>query len=446
VDFSDRGALLVTRFGVPLLLLLFYISAVRHFNATPDETFLTALHARVFVHGPGIAPPPVPVAGTPSPGWLVLLAAGEALGVDVLLTAKAFSLLFTCVALLGLFLLGVEVLSDRLLAFGVMIVAGAQAWLLEAAASGAAAGAALAGVIFSLFFWQRREAVLAVFFASMATLIFWEACMLVCAQILAVTFRERTRGEGGHAGPVLAAVAAVVIGPWLVYALLRGLHPLPVLLHGPLRTMPGTWDLLAFGVAGVFTLAWIVLAAVLRAWADMIANAALIFWIVWLAVLIPLQGTGMALQLFPLLVLVAVPGCLALLAFTLRRRAGFGAALLPVALLLLLAQAGYLMDHRRGLLGAEEDLNSLATAAVYLRTVVPEGSAVASDRPWVVWFFAGRPVLPLPVPDTAVAVVAACDSLPGYHRASRAGANPADVFSAASGRYSVWLHNREGTP
>ena len=158
------------------------------------------------------------------------------------------------------------------------------------------------------------------------------------------------------------------------------------------------------------------------------------------------EEAGAALFLFPFLVLLAVPGCLAVVAMMIKRRPGFGIALAPVAVMLLLVQTDYLTGHRPALAAAEEDLNVLAAVAARVRVAVPDSTTLASDRPWVLWYLTGRPVVPLTMPPAAGAVVAARDSLPGYSRVGSSRDDAPGFPSAAHVQYNLLLRYSEGTP
>lgn len=197
----------LARFGVPALILIFYLAASLHFDYTPDSTFATlnALHASHF-----------------ESLWTALITLATVFRIDVLLAAKVFSLLFACFAILFSYLIANEVLNDHLLAFCVALSVSMQAWLIQLAPAGSGLCFLLFLSLATIFFLLRNEYIVAAVFAGFSALVAWHAIgLLVVVMIDAyVNSVERTR-----ALKVMASVALVFAGvilPGILYGLYVG--------------------------------------------------------------------------------------------------------------------------------------------------------------------------------------------------------------------------------
>ena len=76
---NDVLANRIARYGLPLLVLIFYIHAARFLEYTPDHGFIVPTYAAGLINGVGLEGPSWAAGfGTPSPLWALLLAAGGA--------------------------------------------------------------------------------------------------------------------------------------------------------------------------------------------------------------------------------------------------------------------------------------------------------------------------------------------------------------------------------
>lgn len=199
--------LVLTRFAVPGLILLFYVTAVLRFEYTPETTF-------------GIL---VAMAGEPvSSLWSAFLRLVSALGLEVLLAAKVFSMVFCSFAILFTYLIAFEVLTDRLAALCATLVVSMQAWLLQLAPSGSGAGAVLLLTLAAVFFLLRNDYLLAAIMAGLATLTSWQNVMLLPILVFDAYVNSRDRTRSMKVMDSIVLVFFSVVLPWVLYCLYSG--------------------------------------------------------------------------------------------------------------------------------------------------------------------------------------------------------------------------------
>jgi hypothetical protein len=220
---QSRAILQIVRFGLPVIVGLFYVTSARGFDFTADSAYTAASWADALRGVSAIHPSIAPF----SPLWSVLIALGGMIGLDPLLVAKILSLVFGCFALLALYLLSVEVLEDRILSFCVTLIFALDPWLLQAGPSGSATSLLLALSLASLFFLKRGDFALSSLLGGLAALTAWPAALLFLCLVPEV-FSARS---GTNSGKILLASALVffsVLLPWGLFAAFRGTPLLPL--------------------------------------------------------------------------------------------------------------------------------------------------------------------------------------------------------------------------
>lgn len=204
--------LLLTRFAVPALILLFYVTAALRFEYTPESTFATL-----------VALDASPVSSV----WSALLALASMLNIDPWLAAKVFSMVSCCFALLFSYLIAHEVVGDRLLALCVVLVLSMQAWLIQLAPSGSGVGFALLLTLASVFFLLRNDYLVASIIAGLATLVSWQNIVLLPVLLLDAYINSVQKSRSAKVALSILLVFASVLLPWVLYALYTGAAVLP---------------------------------------------------------------------------------------------------------------------------------------------------------------------------------------------------------------------------
>lgn len=209
----------VVKYGMAIVVLLFYITAVMHYEYTPDDTYIYLQYAKNIANGDGFSFN----AGTPSYGvtgplWALLIATGTAFHLDPYVVAKTLDLFFACVALLVLFLVAFLILRDKRYAFLAAMLFAFDAWFLRWTSSGMESSLAVLLVLLCTFYVYRNEYALASLVCGILSLVRPEGVLLFV--ILQVdnfinstnrwaSFRSMLRSTG---------LFAAVTLPWVLFS------------------------------------------------------------------------------------------------------------------------------------------------------------------------------------------------------------------------------------
>lgn len=201
-DKEHPFVVLLTRFAVPALILVFYVTAALHFEYTPESTYASLL-----------------ALDDVSSLWEALIVLASFVHIDVLLAAKVFSMLFCCVALLFSYLIAYEVLGDRLLALSALLALSTQAWLVQVAPSGSGVGFFLVLTLAAMFFLMRNDYLLATIVAGVATLVSWQSIFLLPVMMLDAYINSVDKARSTKLIPSILLVFVAVLLPWVLYAI-----------------------------------------------------------------------------------------------------------------------------------------------------------------------------------------------------------------------------------
>ncbi|MEX1140471.1 MAG: hypothetical protein WEF53_14085 [Bacteroidota bacterium] len=217
----SRSLNLVLRFGIAILVLAFYVTAVLHYSYTPDDTYIYLQYARNIAEGNGFSfNIGEPSYGVPGPLWALLIAAGAAGGLDPFVVAKTIDLFFAGLSVIIALRLSVEILKDPLYALVATAVVATDTWLLRWAGSGLETSLSVLLVLLTFFYVYRTEYALASLSAAFLTLVRPEGALLfvlvqadnvINTSNWRLAFRVTLKSTG---------VYAAVLAPWMVYALL----------------------------------------------------------------------------------------------------------------------------------------------------------------------------------------------------------------------------------
>ncbi len=200
------------RYGVPLLLVVFYVTASFHFAYTPDSTFGSLVHVRTT--GVGSL-------------WQLFLATSQLLQIDGILATKILSMLFTSISVLLGFLIAHEVLRERRLAFCAALTFSMQAWMLQLAPSGSGLSLALVLGLLSIFFLLRNEYIIAAIATALASLVVWQAALLLVVLMLDASMNSKNPGRSHKLIATIAMIFGSGILPWVLYSFYVGAALIP---------------------------------------------------------------------------------------------------------------------------------------------------------------------------------------------------------------------------
>jgi hypothetical protein len=404
--------LYLTRYGLPIIVLLFYITASLEFEYTPESTyrFQTLAEYPSLMRESGFAP---------SPLWQSLVAPANWFSFDPVRAAKILSMIWAAIAIISLYLLAVELGRDRLLALFAALPVALQLWILQFGPSGSALALGVTMSLTVLFFLKRGWPVLAAFLAGLCTLVFWQSIGLlavVFADLVVVSRHPRFRWQS--VASVFGAYGAGVL-PWMVYASVNHLPFLPVLLPVGYFPPSSVFEALVFllllglGGAGIFL-------AVTRVPSERIVardGLNLWLWMIWLLAAAALGRREFFFPVAPLLVVYAFLGVRILLRALGRERLLYTTLALLCGLMLLQQQVdlnGTIRPFMEQIRGTTAQLRS---AAIWLRTHTSAGETVATELPWVLRYDTDVRVMSIDSSDAAGAeylVTSATASMKGY--------------------------------
>jgi len=247
----------IVRYGLPLVVALFYLTASLAFDYTPDSAYTTFHAARDLAqHGEVIQNQSLV---SPNPLWVFFLALGGVLNVDVVLTAKVFSLFFASLSVLCTYLVANELLKEKLLGFCAALLTAMQYSLLQSAPSGTAHAMAMTLSLSAMFFLLRNEYLLATLFTGLCTLVFWEGAVLFFVLIIDIWLNSTSKRRGIKVIGSVVIVYGAVLLPWLLYSIVIQNSFLTLLV--PVGEFPEfSWrETVSAAVVGASTIAGVVL-------------------------------------------------------------------------------------------------------------------------------------------------------------------------------------------
>ena len=217
----DRGKLAVIA-GLPLIAAGFYLLAASHAGNIPGGTMVYCRYAQDLIDGAGMAP----AAGTPSSGfasplWILLLAAGGKMGVDLLTAAQGIDLLFAGCAVAVFFLVAFEMIRDITVALFATAAFASNAWFIRWAGSGMETSFALFLALGAVYYTLRNEYLLAMIVAALLALVRPEAFLAAPLILADAWINSNDKHRAGRLITAGVAAYAVVVLPWLVYASMR---------------------------------------------------------------------------------------------------------------------------------------------------------------------------------------------------------------------------------
>ncbi|MBI4536123.1 MAG: hypothetical protein HY708_07580 [Ignavibacteriae bacterium] len=423
----------VVRFGLPIVILVFYLTASLGFSYTPDSTFLSVQYAK----SSGLSSGDM----IPSPLWLLFVTTGSVLQLDLVLTAKVFSLFFSCLAILVAYLLAYEVLVDRLLAFCVSLIVAMQSWLLQAAPSGNAIGLGLMLSLTVLFFLLRNEYILAAFTAGLCMMVFWQAVGLMLFLVVDVFINSIDRRHALNTALSATVVFVTALLPWIVFAIWRGVHPIAALV--PLNEFPpvSITMSIALGVLVLMMGSGIYFLTSSggdgrRILTNQIAPA---LWILWLLV-VGISGNEELLFLItPLLVAYAFLGLVQLIRQMRLQSLGYMLPFVITGLLLAQNQLTLISNTSLEMTRSNEHSSELRSIAYWLTANAETSVSVSAERRGIIGYYTDRPIgrfEPGTAPQSDL-VVTAARNIDGYELAFRPIREHSEL-TEHDGHFAVW--------
>ncbi|MBI3194867.1 MAG: hypothetical protein HYZ34_10445 [Ignavibacteriae bacterium] len=205
--------------GVPVVVIVFYVTASLHFSYTPDDTYIYLQFARNFITGDGMSfNAGVPTYGFTSPLWLLLISLGGKMGIDLYIAAKALDLVLASAAIVVFFILAIEMIRNVPIAFLATIVFSSSAWFIRWTGSGMETSLAVLLVLLAFLYCMRNEYLLATVFTALLTLVRPEAFLLMSIILVDVIINSHDKQRAMKLNFKLILTYIAILIPWLVYA------------------------------------------------------------------------------------------------------------------------------------------------------------------------------------------------------------------------------------
>ncbi len=205
--------------GLLVIMLIFYLSVIAHFDYTPDDTFIYLKFAKNITEGNGFAfNAGEPTYGTTSPLWTLLISLGGFLGLDFLLTAKVIDIVAACSAIIVFFLLAVEILKHQLFALLATLVFSLNAWLVRWTATGMETSLAVLLTLLVILYSMRKNYLVAIIFGGLLNLTRPETFLLTIIVFVNIFINSIDKKRMTRLIIVGFLLFWVVVLPWLIYA------------------------------------------------------------------------------------------------------------------------------------------------------------------------------------------------------------------------------------
>ncbi|MBU2471557.1 MAG: hypothetical protein KKF20_04035, partial [Bacteroidetes bacterium] len=209
-------------FGLPVIVLIFYLSVVAHFDYTPDDTFIYLQFAKNITNGNGFAfNAGEPTYGTTSPLWTLSIAVGGFFGLDLLLTAKIIDVIAASGTLIVFFLLAFEILKHHLVALLATLAFSLNAWLVRWSATGMETSLAVLLTLLVILYAMQKEYSIAIIFAAILNLVCPETFLLTILVFIDIFPNSLDKKRAVKLISVGLFVFSVIVIPWLVFAYLN---------------------------------------------------------------------------------------------------------------------------------------------------------------------------------------------------------------------------------
>lgn len=427
----------IVRFGLPLVVAVYYATAARGFSYTADPGYAAADWATLLL-GQRFG---VPGTQMYSLFWTVLLALGGTLGLDLLLVAKILSLLFACFGILALYLLGVEILDDRILAFSVALIAALDPLLLQAGPSGTPATALLALGVASLFFARRGDFALGAVFAGLATVLAWPAAMLMVSLGFEVGSMTDQRPKVKTSVAAALVFLAVVV-PWVVFARVKGL-PMVSDSSVPGGALAiGWWTVIPAALCLIPVITGIL--SVRRAWLLRLVVGeparGLLVWIIWTIFVAAVWSRDFWLAGSLVLIVGAMQGLRVLVPGLRDEFPNYSVAFGATAFLLVASQVIFLSAGNAGMAGTVEAEQDVVSIVQWVSSRLPAGITVESEAPGLTGYHlrSGQRVYSRPAVVPADYVISTESSVRGYREIYRPSRDGGDPLGSGAGKFALF--------
>jgi len=209
----------MVKLGPALIVGLFYITVILHYSYTPDDTYIYLQYARNLAHGGGFAfDANSPSYGITGPLWALFIAGGTALGLDPLVVAKTFDILFASLSIVLVYTFSVILIRDKIYSLFATLVFSFDAWFLRWSGSGMETSFAVILVLLAVKYAYLGDYHIAGFVAGLLTLVRPEGLLLfivIQTENFIVSFML---GRNRRLFWTSSLLYLLVVVPWVAYS------------------------------------------------------------------------------------------------------------------------------------------------------------------------------------------------------------------------------------
>jgi uncharacterized membrane protein len=210
---------LAVKYGVAVVVLVFCIMVVMHYQYTPDDTYIYLQYAKNIANGDGFSfNVGTPSYGVTGPLWALLIAAGIALHLDPYVVAKTLDLFFACTAILVLYHVAFQVLGDKRHAVLAATVFAFDSWFLRWTASGMESSFAVLLVLLCMLYVYRNDYALASLVCGVLSLVRPEGALLFVIILLSRLISATDHRVAFRSMLLSVGLYLVVVLPWILFS------------------------------------------------------------------------------------------------------------------------------------------------------------------------------------------------------------------------------------
>lgn len=211
------GALV--RFGPAVIVAIFYVTVVLHYAYTPDDTYIYLRYAKNLATGGGFAfDQNTPSYGITGPLWVLLIAGGVKAGLDPLIVAKTFDILFASLSIVLVYTFSATLIRDKVYALSAALIFSFDAFFLRWSGSGMETSFAIILVLLAVKYAYTGDYHIAGFVAGLLTLVRPEGALLFIVLQIDNLIRSVLLDKNRRAVWISCTIYGLVVIPWIVYS------------------------------------------------------------------------------------------------------------------------------------------------------------------------------------------------------------------------------------
>ncbi len=208
--------------SLPLIILIFYLNVLNHFNYTPDDSYIYAQFAKNIVNGNGFAfNAGEPTYGATSPLWTFIISLSGLFSGDYILSAKVADLFFASLAVLVFFLFANQVLNNSIIALFATLAFSMNAWFMRWSATGMETSLAVLLLLLTFYYCYKNEYLVSIFFAALLYLTRPETIFLPGLIFIDIYLNSINKKIVFKKIAVASILFLIIVLPWFAYAKLN---------------------------------------------------------------------------------------------------------------------------------------------------------------------------------------------------------------------------------